>query len=69
MELAGGLHPKIKAEYFRIGHMGISATDLERGHLEKTIDALEMGLIEVGYTKFKRYSAVQALQEALAVKD
>jgi len=43
--LAGGLHPEIKAEYFRIGHMG--PTNL--GDLLATIGALETGLAACGY--------------------
>jgi alanine-glyoxylate transaminase / serine-glyoxylate transaminase / serine-pyruvate transaminase len=43
--LAGGLHPDIRAEYFRIGHMG--AANL--GDLLATIGALETGLQACGY--------------------
>ncbi len=43
--LAGGLHPEIKAEYFRIGHMGPTNT----GDLLATIGALEVGLAACGY--------------------
>ena len=43
--LAGGLHPKIKTEYFRIGHMGVTSF----GDLLATIGALEQGLMAVGY--------------------
>ena len=39
--IAGGLHPVHKAEYFRVGHMNISATDLSNGHLESTIEAIK----------------------------
>jgi len=43
--LAGGLHPDIKARYFRIGHMGVvSASDILA-----TIGAIEKGLAQVGY--------------------
>lgn len=42
--VAGGLHPVHKAEYFRVGHMNISATDLSNGHLEKTINAIKAAL-------------------------
>jgi alanine-glyoxylate transaminase/serine-glyoxylate transaminase/serine-pyruvate transaminase len=64
-ELAGGLHTQIRAEYFRIGHMGISAVEPERGHLEQTIRALEAGLIDSGYTQFKKNAGVDALRAAL----
>ena len=43
--LAGGLHPEIKAEYFRIGHMGPTNV----GDLLATIGALETGLAACGY--------------------
>jgi alanine-glyoxylate transaminase/serine-glyoxylate transaminase/serine-pyruvate transaminase len=43
--LAGGLHPEIKSEYFRIGHMGAT----NAGDLLATIGALEVGLTEAGY--------------------
>jgi len=43
--LAGGLHPAIKAEYFRIGHMGV----VNQGDLLATIGALETGLAGCGY--------------------
>ena len=44
--LAGGLHPQIKSEYFRIGHMG--SADL--GDMLATIGALEQGLAQCGYS-------------------
>ncbi len=43
--LAGGLHPEIKAEYFRIGHMGAA----RMGDLLATIGAIEVGLAGCGY--------------------
>jgi alanine-glyoxylate transaminase/serine-glyoxylate transaminase/serine-pyruvate transaminase len=57
--LAGGLHPEIRAEYFRIGHMG--ATKL--GDLLATIGALESGLRECGYS-FDIGTGVAAAQTA-----
>lgn len=43
--LAGGLHPAIKARYFRIGHMGVvSASDILA-----TLGAIEQGLAKAGY--------------------
>ena len=44
--VAGGLHPVHKAEYFRVGHMNISATDLSNGHLDKTIEAIKQSLAQ-----------------------
>ena len=43
--LAGGLHPEIKARYFRVGHMGVvSASDVLA-----TVGAIETGLARAGY--------------------
>lgn len=35
MILAGGLHRDIKDTYFRVGHMGVSALEPQRGHITK----------------------------------
>ena len=43
--LAGGLHPDIQSEYFRIGHMGATRP----GDLLAAIGAVEAGLQECGY--------------------
>ena len=43
--LAGGLHPQIRAEYFRIGHMGSTAL----GETLATVGAVEAGLAGCGY--------------------
>jgi len=43
--LAGGLHPEIKARYFRIGHMGPARL----GDVLATVGAIEVGLAECGY--------------------
>jgi len=58
--LAGGLHPAIKARYFRIGHMGVvSASDILA-----TVGAIEKGLTQVGY-KFKAGTGLAAAQAVL----
>ncbi|KAI8358014.1 pyridoxal phosphate-dependent transferase [Mortierella sp. GBAus27b] len=44
---AGGLHVEIAPKYFRIGHMGISVTEPNRGYLDKTLKALEDALAEI----------------------
>jgi alanine-glyoxylate transaminase/serine-glyoxylate transaminase/serine-pyruvate transaminase len=54
--LAGGLHPEIKARYFRIGHMG--PTNL--GDLLATVGAIEVGLAGCGY-KFEPGAGVAAV--------
>ncbi len=59
--LAGGLHPDIKPQYFRIGHMGaVSASDVLA-----TVGALERGLTQVGY-KFDLAAGLAAAQAILA---
>ena len=58
--LAGGLHPQIKARYFRIGHMGAT----KPGDLLATIGALEAGLLGCGY-RFEPGAGVAAAQRAL----
>jgi alanine-glyoxylate transaminase / serine-glyoxylate transaminase / serine-pyruvate transaminase len=57
--LAGGLHPEIKNEYFRIGHMG--ATNLS--DVLGTVSAVEQALQELGHD-FQFGSGVQAAQKA-----
>jgi len=58
--LAGGLHPQIKARYFRIGHMGTT----KPGDLLATIGALEAGLLGCGF-KFEPGVGVAAAQRVL----
>ena len=59
--LAGGLHPTIKARYFRIGHMGaVSASDVLA-----TVGAIEKGLAQVGY-KFEPGMGLATAQKILA---
>jgi len=58
--LAGGLHPEIKARYFRVGHMGVvSASDVLA-----TVGAIETGLAKAGYG-FEAGVGLTAAQEAL----
>ena len=58
--LAGGLHPAIRAEYFRIGHMGA----VTQGDLLATIGALETGLAQCGYA-FDKGAGVAAVITSL----
>ena len=44
--VAGGLHPDLKAKYFRVGHMGSVS---EHDHLIQTIGAIEKALLQMGY--------------------
>ncbi len=58
--VAGGLHPEIKAQYFRVGHMGaVSASDILA-----TVGAIEYGLVHVGY-EFEPGAGLAAAQAAL----
>jgi alanine-glyoxylate transaminase/serine-glyoxylate transaminase/serine-pyruvate transaminase len=55
--LAGGLHPAIRSEYFRIGHMG----SVNRGDVLATLGAVEAGLAQCGY-RFTAGCGVAAAQ-------
>jgi len=58
--VAGGLHPAIKAKYFRVGHMGVvSASDILA-----TVGAIEYGLAQAGY-EFEPGAGLSAAQAAL----
>ncbi len=57
--LAGGLHPSIKTEYFRIGHMGAALL----GDVLATVGAIERGLLTCGYS-FEPGSGIAAAQKA-----
>jgi alanine-glyoxylate transaminase/serine-glyoxylate transaminase/serine-pyruvate transaminase len=57
--LAGGLHPAIKGEYFRIGHMGAHTP----GDVLATIGAIETALAGCGY-EFDAGAGVGAAQAA-----
>ena len=57
--LAGGLHPAIRAEYFRIGHMGPTNV----GDVLATVGAIETALKQCGYP-FPLGAGVAAAQAA-----
>ena len=57
--LAGGLHPEIGNDYFRIGHMGPT----KMGDILATIGAIEVGLARCGY-QFQRGAGVAAAAAA-----
>ncbi len=44
--VAGGLHPKIRAEYFRVGHMGYAVTRTDM--LMRTVEAVGGGVASFG---------------------
>lgn len=58
--LAGGLHPEIKARYFRIGHMGV----VTGSDVLATIGAIEKGLAQAGY-EFEAGVGLAAAQDVL----
>ena len=58
--VAGGLHPHIKAQYFRIGHMGA----VKPGDILATIGAVETGLSACGST-LEPGKGVAAAQQVL----
>lgn len=49
VNIAGGIHKEIATKYFRVGHMGISATATNLGHVDKTLEAILDSLKELGY--------------------
>lgn len=57
--LAGGLHPAIKAKYFRVGHMGASGAS----EIIATVGAIERGFTRAGL----RFEAGKAVAAAAAV--
>lgn len=57
---AGGLHPQIATEYFRVGHMGATRA----GDLVAAVGAVEAGLAACGYT-FPVGAGVAAAQAVL----
>ena len=48
---AGGLHKEIAPKYIRFGHMGVSVTDPKRNDIDKALEALKIGLSDVGYVQ------------------
>ena len=43
------LHKDISAKYIRFGHMGISVMDPKRPDIDRALEALRTGLIDVGF--------------------
>lgn len=39
--VAAGLHKAIATQYFRIGHMGVTVTNPERGDIDKVLSSVE----------------------------
>ncbi|MGI6209601.1 MAG: pyridoxal-phosphate-dependent aminotransferase family protein [Anaerolineae bacterium] len=59
--LAGGLHPQIRDQYFRIGHMGPN----NMSDILATVGAVEAGLERAGY-RFERGAGLAAAAKAIA---
>eukprot|EP00011_Vannellida_sp_DIVA3-517-6-12_P009281 CAMPEP_0114631822 /NCGR_PEP_ID=MMETSP0168-20121206/14613_1 /TAXON_ID=95228 ORGANISM="Vannella sp., Strain DIVA3 517/6/12" /NCGR_SAMPLE_ID=MMETSP0168 /ASSEMBLY_ACC=CAM_ASM_000044 /LENGTH=390 /DNA_ID=CAMNT_0001843405 /DNA_START=1 /DNA_END=1173 /DNA_ORIENTATION=- len=49
--VAGGLHKDIKSEYFRVGHMGVTARQADKAYVNRTIAAVRAALEDCGYSK------------------
>ncbi|KII85820.1 hypothetical protein PLICRDRAFT_44235 [Plicaturopsis crispa FD-325 SS-3] len=49
--VAGGLHTSIKDKYFRIGHMGVTVVDGQRGDVDKIVKSLKEALAEAKASK------------------
>lgn len=58
--VAGGLHPAIREQYFRVGHMGA----VTGGDVIATVAAIESGLSRAGY-KFEKGVGTVAAQKVL----
>ena len=56
--VAGGLHPAIRDQYFRVGHMGA----VTRNDIIATVAAIEAGLARSGY-RFEKGIGIVAAQE------
>jgi alanine-glyoxylate transaminase/serine-glyoxylate transaminase/serine-pyruvate transaminase len=61
--VAGGLHPSCKHEYFRVGHMGFSALQID--WLRRTITAIEKALVRNGH-RVEPNAGVTAFEEAMS---
>ncbi|KAG0175049.1 hypothetical protein DFQ30_001046 [Apophysomyces sp. BC1015] len=47
--IGAGNHTEYGSKYFRVGHMGISAMESDRKHIERVLTALAISLTELGY--------------------
>ena len=60
---AGGLHKDIRTKYFRVGHLGVSAS-WERDDVARVVRALEAALTVAGY-KLEAGKASAVYEETL----
>ncbi|KJE90424.1 aminotransferase, variant [Capsaspora owczarzaki ATCC 30864] len=63
--ITGGLLAPIKTEYFRVGHMGVSALQASRDDLLVTLRAIEGALIELGVAGVTAGAAEAAFNSVL----
>ncbi len=61
--VAGGLHPAIRAQYFRVGHMGVAG----EAEILTTLGAIERALVRSG-AKIELGSGIQAAQHSFAAR-
>jgi alanine-glyoxylate transaminase/serine-glyoxylate transaminase/serine-pyruvate transaminase len=59
--VAGGLHPAIRAEYFRVGHMGYALTRTD--YLMRTVEALAGALESFGHAADAAGATTAMLEE------
>jgi alanine-glyoxylate transaminase/serine-glyoxylate transaminase/serine-pyruvate transaminase len=62
--VAGGLHPAIRSEYFRVGHMGYALTRTD--YLMRTVEAIGSALEASGHTVDAAAAAAAMLRELQA---
>ncbi len=61
VSVAGGLYPGLQKTYFRVGHMGHCVTQPDM--LERTVEAVAMGLNDVGAGESSADEAVEVFRE------
>ncbi|ETO36426.1 hypothetical protein RFI_00636 [Reticulomyxa filosa] len=61
--VSGGLHRKIKTQYFRVGHMGISVNP-NRTDLLQTVQAIEYALAKCKVSNFEKGAGISAFTSA-----
>lgn len=61
VSVAGGLYPGLQKTYFRVGHMGHCVTQLDM--LERTVQAVAMGLNDLGGAESSPDEAVAVFRE------
>jgi len=62
--VAGGLHPAIRSEYFRVGHMGYTLTRTDQ--MMRTVEAIADALASFGHTAHADTANAAMLRELQA---